>query len=349
MTNGLPQAGIEKILVRLPNWIGDAVMSTPALGTVRAFFPGAEITVAAPPAVAELFRSHPYCDRIVALGQGGAFPDLARWWAAARALRRQRFDLAILFQNAISAGILATLARCRLRIGYATDGRGFLLTHGAPAPDRSRRLHQVHYYLEMLKQFGIGSGPPALKLECTAEERDWARSRLGQGPWAAINPGAAYGEAKRWFPERFAEVADGLAREFGSRILLTGGPGEIRIGSEIEAAMNARPLNLIGKTTVRQLMALLSQCCLMITNDSGPMHIAAAFGVPIVAIFGPTDHLTTSPWSDRAEIVREDFPCAPCLKRKCPIDHRCMKAVTAEKVLERARLLLAPPAGNTGP
>ncbi|MBN1141037.1 MAG: lipopolysaccharide heptosyltransferase II [Deltaproteobacteria bacterium] len=346
MTNGLPPTGIEKILVRLPNWIGDAVMSTPALGAVRAFFPQAEITVAAPPAVAELFRSHPYCDRIVVLGQGSAFPGLARWWAAAQALRRQRFDLAILFQNAISAAFLATLARCRRRIGYVTDGRGFLLTHRAPTPDRGRRLHQVHYYLEMLKHFGIGDGKPILKLECTAEEREWARNRLGQGQWIAINPGAAYGEAKRWFPERFAQVADGLAREFGCGILLTGGPGEIRIGSDIEAAMESRPLNLIGQTTVRQLMALLSQSSLMITNDSGPMHIAAAFGVPLVAIFGPTDHLTTSPWTDRAEIIREDFPCAPCLKRKCPIDHRCMKAVSAEKVLEKSRLLLAAPAGN---
>jgi heptosyltransferase-2 len=156
----------------------------------------------------------------------------------------------------------------------------------------------------------------------------------------AVNPGAAYGSAKRWIPERFAAVADRLAEEFGLRVVLTGGPGEAEIGRDIAAAMKNAPLNLIGSTSVRQMMAVLSLCRLMVTNDSGPMHVAAAFGIPIVAVFGPTDHTTTSPLAGTCRIVRREADCAPCLLRQCPTDHRCMEAVTVDDVLTAARSLL---------
>lgn len=156
----------------------------------------------------------------------------------------------------------------------------------------------------------------------------------------AINPGAAYGSAKRWFPERFAETADALAAEYGVNIVLTGGPGEKEIGQDIASAMSSKPLNLIGQTSVRQLMAVLASVRLLVSNDSGPMHVGAAFGVPIVAVFGPTDHTTTSPKADICRIIRKATDCAPCLLRQCPTDHRCMKAITAKDVLAGARDLL---------
>ena len=332
---------IRKIMIRSTNWIGDAVMTTPAMGAVRATFPHAEVVVAANSAVGELFSPHPYCDRVVVFDKRKAHGPVRGLLRFSGQLRAERFDLAILFQNAIGAAVTALLAGIPNRAGYRTDGRGFLLTHGVPIGETQRRLHHTDYYLHMLDSLGIRGGNGRLLLSCTDRERAWARNMLGSGAgsprWVAINPGAAYGSAKRWFPERFAAVADAIVHEFGARIVLTGGPGEAELGHDIESAMNARPLNLIGKTSVRQMMALLSQCSLMITNDSGPMHVAAAFGVPVVALFGSTDHTTTSPLSSSCRIVRKPLQCAPCLKRICPTDHRCMDAITVQDVLEAAR------------
>ncbi|MFA5517438.1 MAG: lipopolysaccharide heptosyltransferase II [Desulfuromonadales bacterium] len=340
----LDNKGIERILLRSVNWIGDAVMTTPAMGALRAAFPRAEILVAANPPVAELFDAHPYCDRVLVYDRKKRHAGVSGVLRFAGELRRERIDVAILLQNAVEAALLVSLAGIPRRAGYRTDGRGLLLTHGVPVGDGERRLHHTEYYLRMLEQLGIHGGDHRLRLHCTDQERAWAREKLGPGAWLAINPGAAYGSAKRWIPERFAEVADRLADEFGLKVLLTGGPGETEIGRDIEKAMRQRPLNLIGHTNVRQLMALLAGCRLMVTNDSGPMHVAAAFGVPIVAVFGPTDHTTTSPLGDACRIVRADVGCAPCLLRQCPTDHRCMEAVTAEAVLRQARELLMAPA-----
>jgi heptosyltransferase-2 len=337
-TADYPQA--KRILVRAVNWIGDAVMTTPAMGAVRAAFPQAEIVVLANPLVAELFRVHPYCDRVLVYDRKGRDKGLTGLLRFAGLLRRERFDLAILLQNAFEAAVLVTLAGIPQRVGYRSDGRGMLLTRGVPVGDVERRLHHTEYYLRMLETVGIRGGDRRQLLICTAEEVAWARETLGPGDWLAVNPGAAYGSAKRWIPGRFAEVADRLAAEFGVKVLLTGGPDEAEIGRDIEKAMQAPSRNLIGRTTVRQLMALLAGCRLMITNDSGPMHVAAAFGVPIVAVFGPTDHTTTSPKAESCRIVRREVGCAPCLLRQCPTDHRCMEAVSAEDVLLQARELL---------
>lgn len=315
-------------------------MTTPAMGALRAAFPRAEVVVAANPVVGELFSFHPYCNRVMVFDKKKAHRGVNGLFRFSGELRAERFDLAVLFQNAVEAALMALLAGIPNRAGYRTDGRGILLTHGAPIGKAERRLHHTAYYMHMLSTLGIQEGNGQLSLSCTSREESWAREALesdSSGEWVALNPGAAYGSAKRWLPERFAAVADALAQEFGSRILLIGGPGETNIGHEIEAAMSVRPLNLIGKTSVRQLMALLSQCRLMVTNDSGPMHVAAAFGVPIVALFGSTDHTTTSPLSSSCRIVRKPLECAPCLKRSCPTDHRCMEAITVQDVLDAVR------------
>ncbi|BCR05199.1 ADP-heptose--LPS heptosyltransferase [Desulfuromonas versatilis] len=331
---------IRRILVRSTNWIGDAVMTTPALGALRAHFPNATISVVANPLVAELFRHHPYCDEVLVFDKKGAHQGWRGMLRFCGQLRQGRFDLAILLQNAIEAGIMAALAGIPRRAGFRTDGRGFLLSHAVPISEADKKLHHTRYYLTMLERLGISGGDGLLRLESTAEESAWAESTLGDGEWMAINPGAAYGSAKRWIPERFAAVGDQLAREFGVKVLLTGGPGEREIGRDIARAMTCGPLNLIGETSVRQMMALLSRCRLMVTNDSGPMHVAAAFAVPIVAVFGPTDHTTTSPLAETCRIIRKHCDCAPCLLRECPLDHRCMTAISADDVLEGARSLL---------
>ncbi|MBR5998290.1 MAG: lipopolysaccharide heptosyltransferase II [Deltaproteobacteria bacterium] len=339
----LIEVPVKKIMVRSANWIGDAVMTTPAMMAVRRAFPEAEIVVVANPVVAELLRGHPACDRLLPFDKRTAHRGLGGLARFCRNLREERFDLAILFQNAFEAALMACAGGIPLRLGYRGDARGLLLTHALKRPERQEHVHQVWYYLRLLERFGVPvAAEPELLLACTAEELAWSAAKLGEGQWLAINPGAAYGEAKRWFPERFAEVADCLADEFGFKVLLTGGAKEREIGREIAAVMRHEPLNLIGRTSIREMMALLARCALMITNDSGPMHVAAALRTPVVAVFGSTDHLATSPWAQHAKVVRHDLACSPCLKRVCPTgDFRCMKEITAEDVLEGARELLA--------
>lgn len=339
----MPEAGfdnIKKIFVRSTNWIGDAVMTTPALGRIRASFPQAEITIAANPVIAELLANHPTCDRIVCYDKKTVHRGFSGLWKFCSALRKESFDLAILLQNAIEAAIISFLAGIPKRAGYTTDGRAFLLTHRVRGWRKARRLHHTEYYLQMLAGLGIVGNGEKLCLRCTPEEIECAKRILGDGFWVAVNPGATYGSAKRWLPERFARVADSIAQEYGARILIIGGPGESDLGREVEAHMESRPLNLAGKTSVRQLMALLSQCHQLITNDSGPMHVAAAFGVPIVAVFGSTDHTTTCPVGSPFRIVRKPVPCAPCLKTVCPKDHRCMTEIGADDVMEAVDMLM---------
>ncbi|HKL48300.1 MAG TPA: lipopolysaccharide heptosyltransferase II, partial [Desulfuromonadales bacterium] len=324
---------IHRIMVRATNWIGDGVMMTPALEAIRTFFPQAEITVVANPLVAQLFTHHPWCDRVMVYDRKGEHRGFAGLWRFSRKLKSQRFDLAILLQKAFEPALLAFLARIPERIGFSTDGRGFLLSRRTPLTDDVRCQHHSRHYLHMLRQFGIEGGSGDQYLEVSAPERQWAEEKLGHGSFIAINPGAAYGSAKRWIPERFAEVGDRLADEYGVRIVLTGGPGEAEIGSDIESFMTRKPLNLIGRTSIRQMMAIIDRCRLMVSNDSGPMHVAAALDVPVVAVFGATDHTTTYPWTKQYRVVRRDFECAPCLKRQCPTDHRCMEAVTVDDVL----------------
>jgi heptosyltransferase-2 len=331
---------IRRIVVRTANWIGDAVMTLPAMVALRETYPGAHIAVVANPVAAQLLANHPACDEIIVYDKQGDHAGLIGLLKFASRLRRGRFDLAILFQYAIEAGFMTALAGVPRRLGFATDGRRFLLTHPVPFTDRVQKLHQVDAFLQVLGHYDIGAAARVQTLCLLESERAWAQQQLGQSPVAVINPGAAYGSAKRWYPERFAAVADFLAREHGLQVVLIGGPAEVEIGRDIAAAMQAPALNFIGTTSVRQMMALVDAAALMITNDSGPMHVAAAFDVPIVAVFGPTDHTTTSPFARRYRIVRHAVECSPCLLRECPIDHRCMTRVTVDDVTAAAQSLL---------
>ncbi|ABB32570.1 lipopolysaccharide heptosyltransferase II [Geobacter metallireducens RCH3] len=343
--SALDKSAIRTILVRAVNWLGDAVMTTPALRAIRESFPEARITVLANPLVAELFANHETVDAVHVYDRKGRHAGIRGRIRLARELRAERFDLAILLQNAIDAALIARLARIPRIMGYRTDGRGMLLTHGAPVTIEAKKLHHVDYYLAMLSRFGIETGAKHLSLTVTREEKEGTARLLAAAGIGAndfvigINPGATYGSAKRWYPERFAAVADELSLRWGARVVVTGGPGEAAIAADIAAAMTVPALVMAGKTSVRELMALIKRCDFFITNDSGPMHIAAAFSVPLVAVFGPTDHTTTSPWSDRAAVVRRDTDCAPCLLRECPTDHRCMTAVTMTDVVEAAERL----------
>jgi heptosyltransferase II len=331
---------VQKILIRCPNWIGDAVMTTPAMGAVRSSFPGAEIVVAANPNVAELLRHHPYVDGVLIFDKNGPHRGIGGFLRFCLLIKEQKCDLAILFQNAIEAALMSFLARIPRRAGYRTDHRGYLLTHPVAVGERERRFHHTEYYLHMLAALGICGGDGRLRLQCTDQEKVWARATLGNGSWVAINPGATFGSAKRWLPERFARVADALANRHGVHTVIVGGPAEVAMGQAVAKAMHTAPLNLAGKTSLRQLMAILDRCRLLVSNDSGPMHVAAALGTAVAAIFGPTDHTTTSPLTPSSRLVRRAVDCSPCLLRDCPSDHRCMSEITVEDVLEAAEDLL---------
>lgn len=332
----------KRILVRGPNWIGDAVMCEPAVSAVRRLFPRADVTLLVKPAIAELFTGHPAVSRIMVYEDRGLHAGLGGKWRLAQALRQGRFDLAILFQNAFEAALLAFLAGIPRRYGYATDGRRLLLSDPVPRPRRRTVVHQVEYYLGMLRPLGWDGKAEAPRLMLGSEEETAMARRLmeaGIGPdemVIGVNPGSTYGGAKRWLPDRFAETADRLAGQFGASVLIVGARGEELLARAIAGKIKARTLVLAGKTSVRELMAAVKRCALFLTNDTGPMHIAAAFGVPVVAVFGPTDWRTTAPFGTGHALVRRPVDCSPCLLRECPIDHRCMTRVTVDEVFAAA-------------
>lgn len=335
------------MLVRATNWLGDAVMTTPALACVRAAFPGTRIVLLARPPVADLFRHHPDLDEVMVYERPGRHEGAVGRLRLAGELRRRRFDGALLLQNAFDAALIAVLARIPERAGYPTDGRRMLLSLPVPLTRDILERHEVEYYLCLLDGLGVPrTERPVLKLLVTEGEREAMAARLGSlgiergSRFLAVNPGATYGSAKRWYPDRFAAVADALSAEWGAAVVIVGSPAEAPLAGEIETAMRKVPVNLAGKTTVRELMALLSLSSFLVSNDSGPMHIGAALGVPLVAIFGPTDWRRTSPWTDRARIVRVDVDCSPCMLRTCDRGHECMLGVTPEMVVGAARDLL---------
>lgn len=338
----LQRSAVRRILVRGVNWVGDAVMSTPALWAVRESFPGAEITLLANQLVAPLFSPHPAVDRVMTFDRSGRHRGVAGRLRLAAEVRRQGFDLAVILPNSFDSALIPFLAGIPRRMGKSSDGRGFMLTDRCRPPVADPPHHEVEYYLDLVSCFGISSSRTVPLLTVTAEEDRAAAELLaaaGIGPdeqLLGINPGAAYGSAKRWYPERFAEVGRRLAAERNARIVIFGGPGETEIAADIEGHLAGGCLSLAGRTGMRQLMALIRRCNFFITNDSGPMHIAAAFGVPLAAIFGPTDHATTSPYSDRAVMVRADAECAPCKLRECPTDHSCMTGVSVDDVVAAA-------------
>lgn len=318
-------------------------MSLPAIRAIRGVFPHAHIALVARPSVADLYARESSIDCVIPYP---AQKGLGSRRAFAARLRAERFDGAILLQNAFDAALLAWLAGIPHRIGYNRDGRGWLLSEAiAPPEPGDIPRHERFYYLELLRRAGMIERLPAddcIRLDGIPAARqagEAIRSSLGiAGPMVGISPGAAYGNAKRWLPERFAEAARSLE---GHTVLLFGSAAERELCQSIaDQVPGAR--NLAGATTLREFIDLASVCRVFLTNDSGAMHVASALGVPTVAIFGATDDITTGPTGPLARVVREHAECSPCLLRECPIDHRCMTAVSAARVAAETRELLQP-------
>jgi heptosyltransferase II len=334
----------SRILLRATNWVGDAVMSVPALRALHDRYPSAEIAILAKPWVADLYRRESFCHRVIPYSPR----TLSDKWNAAKALEREGFDCAILLQNAFDAAAMAFAARIPERIGYARDGRGLLLTRAIPVPRPGEiPRHERFYYLELLHRADILDALPAcerIRLQGADEARESGRARfheldLGDAV-VGVCPGAAYGSAKRWPPERFAEAATSLARSLDGTVALFGSKDERPLCASIAEAMPVPVHNFAGETTLAEFIDLAAACRVFLTNDSGGMHIASALGVPTVAVFGSTDDAATGPTGPLSRVVRERVECSPCLKRECPIDHRCMTRLSADRVARAAQELL---------
>jgi len=346
MVKPIDKSNIHRILIRATNWVGDAVMTMPALEAVRENFPEAHLTVLARPWVIPLLENHPSVDKVIPYSRGnGPREDLLEMIHVVRQIRTQGFDLAILFQNAFEAALLTFLGGIKNRVGYNTDGRGLLLSHGIPRRKDIMKGHQVEYYLAILRGMGweAKSKDPTLYVD-PKESESMGEMLLTHGIeehdfLVALSPGAIYGPAKRWPSERFAMIGDYAVQKWGAKVLIMGSEREKDIGAAVKEAMKQPALDLSGMTSLAGAMALIKRCGFFVTNDSGLMHVAAALQVPLVAIFGSTDPVATGPRGPSARIVQHETECAPCLRAECPEDYRCMLSIEPEEVWKEMEYL----------
>lgn len=341
----------EKILLRVPNWVGDAVLCLPAVEKLWEKFPAAHVVVLARPGVADLYRGRPGVHRVLEFDYRGRHRGWGGWVRLAAELRGEGFDLAVLFQNAFQAALIAFLAQVPRRVGYARDARGPLLTDPIPVP-RPGEIppHETYYYLELVRRAGWLDSLPAVEriqlapLPAAVERMRERLREQGLGPGGRLRvvlaPGATYGSAKCWLPERYAALADRLVEAHNAAVLLCGTSAEATLGEAIAVRMRSRPISLVGATTLEEFLALLPLADLFIGNDSGAMHLAAGVGLPQVVIFGPTDEAGTGPLNPRARLVKHSVSCSPCFLRHCPVDHRCMTRVSVEDVWQAVEAAL---------
>lgn len=328
---------IKKILIRGTNWIGDAVLTMPAVKAVRKRFPDAEISILVKPWVAGLFENSADIDRIIIYDEK-KYARLCGKRKLISDLKKHKFDMAILFQNAFEAAFLTCFAGIPVRYGYNTDGRGMLLTHKIALSDETLKKHQVWYYLDLLKPLAINIEKPELSLKIGSKDKAAVskilkKNRIKKGDLIiGINPGASYGPAKRWFPDRYAKLVEMLIGRFNAKIILFGSKDDKEATAEIASLSSHKLINLAGRTSLGEATALIERCRLFITNDSGLMHISAALNVPVIAIFGSTSPERTGPYGKDHHIIYKNAECSPCLKRECPTDFKCMKLISVDEV-----------------
>jgi len=344
----------RRLLVRGVNWLGDAVMTTPALLQLREIFPGTHITYFCPEKLMDLWRHHPAIDDVMTFGPGdGVF-------CIGRKLRAGGFDHALVLPNSPRSAMEVFFAGIPRRTGYERPWRNFFLTHviGSRAgavkmhkrteaeiktliahpPDaripHPAEAHQIHEYLHLAAALGANPTALAPKLAVTTQEIEAAKKKFGletlSRPIFGLNPGAEYGPAKRWPVDKFIATAKVVQTQTNCVWLIFGGNKDVttatQIGKEIEHQ------NLAGKTSLRELMALLKLCRVLLTNDTGPMHLAAALDIPVVVPFGSTSPELTGPVGPGHQIIKSDAPCSPCFLRECPIDFRCLNGISSERV-----------------
>ena len=334
----------RRLVVVAPNWLGDAVMALPAFADIRRHFPDALLAVAARPSVAPMYTMVSGVDQLITLPGGGGMRAWTGWREDVRALAAGEFDTAILFPNSYGSARSALKANIAERWGYAADRRSGLLTRAMPKPHGE--LHQRAYYQALTTALGIPEGPPFASIH---PNRDHARQLLRDigldldEPFVVFAPGAAYGRAKQWLPERYAEVADLIINDRGWSVLMVGAPVDRSACDDITRRLPDtgtrinRLVDFCGKSDLPTLAGILAEAHAVVSNDSGAMHLAAAVGTKVIAVFGPTREKQTAPLSSGADapqpiVITHDVFCRPCMLRECPIDHRCMRRIAARDV-----------------
>lgn len=341
-----------KILVRGTNWIGDAVMSTPALRELRRIFPEARITLHTRSWAEGLFCDASFIDEIVTFEKN-------RWkikdvYDNSQFLRDDGFDLAVLMPNSFESALTTFLTRIPRRIGYNKDVRGLLLTDSIAVPEWKNRRHEVYYYLNLISEIErrilgrdtVSEAIPDITVEVSDERKTAARKILadaGVDPakkTVALGVGSANSLAKRWPAGQFAELSNLLQDRLDVNVVLVGSSDEADVAETVMGSCTKSPIDLTGRTDLAEAVAILSVADLLISNDMGLAHVSPAVGTSTIAIFGPTDPTTAQPFSDNAEVIRKEVECSPCFLRVCPIDHRCMTRVLPEDVFQAAKLRL---------
>jgi len=330
----------DSILVRGVNWVGDTILTYPAVQQLKTFFPQSHLAILVPNHLIDLWKTNPYVDEIIPFEKDGG---LRSFWGdlnLSASLKERNFDLAVIFPRSFRSAFQIYLAGIPIRIGYQDEGRSLFLTHKIRRKGEVLHLHRVHYYRRLMEPLGHLESVPSPRLFLREEERGWTQKRLEElglldgRPLIGINPGAAYGLAKCWHPDRFAELGRRLFEKWKATALIFGREEERGMADTILKNLGGGGIDFTGKTSLLQLAALLERCRLLVTNDTGTMHVASAVGTPIVAIFGSTDPVATGPWGNGHMVVRKEVSCSPCFKRVCPTDHRCMELITVDEVEE---------------
>ena len=332
---------MNRLVILAPNWLGDAVMALPAVADIHRAAPSALITVAARAAVAPLFQLVPHVSETIVLAPPASVGRVSSWRDVGHELAGRGFDTALLLPNSLHAALIASRAGIPERWGYRLSWRGPWLTRAIPPP---RGLHQVEYYQRLVAALGFPNGPVEPRVTVTDATRDAGARALaaagwdGRSPLVALAPGAAFGGAKRWPPERFGALAEGLMAD-GARSVLIGSAADAATGVEVLRAAGPACgiINLVGRTDLTALAGVLATCRALVTNDSGAMHIGAAVGVRVTAVFGPTNEHATRPLGDGHTVLTHPVFCRPCMLRECPLGHQCMTGIGVDAVLSAAR------------
>lgn len=341
-----------KIVVRGTNWIGDAVMTVPALRRLRTAFPKAHITLHSREWAEGLFRDADFIDALLPIEKRTSRITSVRGQASA--LRSENFDVGIVFPNSFETALVARLGGTQRRFGYTTQGRSFLFSDPVAVPEWKLDRHEVFYYLNLVEavidNLGGRNPEPGSEPDPSIVIPEVNRLRAGEflrgfaidtsKMTVAIAAGSKNSRAKRWPSERFAAVADDLVRQMNANVILVGAPDEADISASVVSHANEKLLDITGKTSLADAAAILSIADLVICNDMGLAHLAPAVGTPTIVIFGPTDPITTRPFAPGAHVIRVDVDCSPCMLRDCPIDHRCMTRISADQVFQKARDIL---------
>ena len=317
----------KQVIIGAPNWIGDAVISTSLFPIIKENLPESSLFILCKKKVRAIFERNPYVEEILHPENG-------------RKIKEKKFALGILLTNSFSSALLMRRLGVKERVGYPTDGRRFLLTRRVSLPQNWRRIPQIEFYLRILDSLGMKrkDTKPQLYLEKEEMEKVKENFHLPE-KFVALIPGAAYGSAKRWPVENFAGLSLALTQEFFLPVVILGSEEEKKLGDEI-TAVNRETFNLVGKTSLREMMSIISLSSLVVCNDSGALHVASALEIPVIGIYGPTPVEKTKPWYGKVRTIYRKVDCSPCEYRECPRDHRCMKSINIEDVLELVRELL---------